>query len=129
MMFTQPNRQGSSQRKIRKPQVEALKRRALLSCSTTQFLVHGHFPWSNTGADVVAGQTLSISATGKVSFSENQGPGSFVGPDGVGILAGNPNWVFPDVSAISLIGRIDDNPLPKWHAEYGQGFVGSDYSQ
>ena len=52
-----------------KPWLEMLEDRRLLSCSATQFNVSSRSAWSDTGIDVVAGQTLSISATGQVSIN------------------------------------------------------------
>jgi len=91
-------------------------------------------PWSDTGIDVVSGMTLSIEASGTVSyFGSNE---KLTGPDG-------GNWdgqkffadaVLPNTIVVSLIGKVGGStaldtgtPLPEGTSGDGPGFVGSSY--
>ena len=93
-------------------------------------------PWSDTGIDVVAGMTLTITASGTVSYYGSYD--KLTGPDGV-------NWdgqkffadaVLPNTIVVSLIGRVGGStaidtgtPLPEGTPGDGPGFVGSSYER
>jgi hypothetical protein len=61
-------------------------------------------PWTDTGIDVRAGQTVYFSASGKVRW----GPNRKHGPAGEGGRHTNPNRPIPDRPAAALIGRVGE---------------------
>ncbi|HQR08520.1 MAG TPA: hypothetical protein PLN21_16975 [Gemmatales bacterium] len=112
-----------TQFKSYRPLVEVLEDRNLLSGAPT-FFVNGRSAWSNTGIDVLVGQTLSITATGFVNINVANQPPPLYGPDGAGVLD-VPNFVIPGISAFALIGRIDNTLISNPGRD---GFVGSSYT-
>ena len=83
--------------------------------------------WTDTGIDVVAGTTLTIHASGTVKYG---GMASQVtGPNG-GNFDGQKFFstaVLPGAVVVSLIGKIDETPLPEGAPGDGAGFVGATY--
>lgn len=83
--------------------------------------------WTDTGIDVVAGTTLTIHASGTVKYG---GMASQVtGPNG-GNFDGQKFFstaVLPGAVVVSLIGKIDETPLPEGTPGDGAGFVGASY--
>ncbi len=62
-------------------------------------------PWSDTGIDVRAGQTVYFAASGKVRW----GPGRQDGPAGERNSPRNDGRPIPDRPAAALIGRVGDS--------------------
>jgi PEP-CTERM motif./PA-IL-like protein. len=93
--------------------------------------------WTDTGIDVVAGDRITISATGTAIFGANAGQSS--GPDGGDLFGGNtfdPLSLYPNTVVVSLIGKIGGTtaigtgtPLTPGVPGNGPGFVGSSYDQ
>ena len=93
-------------------------------------------PWTDTGIDVVSGMTLTIKASGTVSYYGSYD--KLTGPDG-------GNWdgqkffadaVLPNTIVVSLIGKVGGStaldtgtPLPEGTSGDGPGFVGSSYER
>ena len=110
--------------------------------------------WQDSGVDVVAGQILKVTATGKVfhQISINGGSRGYANPNGVGLYGDGTHWrggessggkpqfdgrtVLPSAIAQSLVGKIEGTtalgtgtPVPEGAPGKGVGFVGSSYSQ
>ena len=104
--------------------------------------------WQDSGVDVIAGQTLLITASGNVFHQADWSiPRGYSNPDGVGLYGDGTNWfgdgpqvdpltIFPSTIALSLIGKIGGTtnfgtgtPVPEGVLGKGAGFVGSSYSE
>jgi hypothetical protein len=78
--------------------------------------VPGINPWTDTGIDVTAGQTISVTASG--SINATVGPGNSFSPAGkTGCVAGESK-VAPGLPCFSLVARIG-NGVP---LEVGTGY-------
>jgi hypothetical protein len=79
-------------------------------------------PWTDTGTQLVQGQTYNISATGLLNYSGGN-PSSVVSP--VGIRGGSvhdPNSIVPNLPSESLIGKIGPDGVPFFVGK-GKSFV------
>jgi hypothetical protein len=106
--------------------------------------------WQDSGVDVVSGQTIKVTASGKVFhqwYGANNGPPGYADPDGVGLYGDGANWkgagpqlksdtILPSAIALSLIGKVGGTtafgtgtPVPEGAVGKGAGFVGSSYCQ
>ena len=105
--------------------------------------------WQDSGIDVIAGQTLKVTASGNVfhQISINGSTRGYANPDGVGLYGDGTNWkgagpqlksdtILPSAIALSLIGKVGGTtafgtgaPVPEGVLGKGAGFVGSSYCQ
>ena len=104
--------------------------------------------WQDSGIDIVAGQTLNVTASGTVFFQADWSvPRGYSNPDGAGLYGDGTNWngdgpqltsdtILPSTITFSLIGKIGGTtafgtgtPIPEGVLGKGAGFVGTSYSQ
>jgi hypothetical protein len=100
--------------------------------------------WQDSGVDIIAGQTLNVTASGIVFYQGYNPLGSpgYVNPDGVGIYNDGTqqlsDTILPSTIALTLIGKVGGTtdvysatgtPVPEGVLGKGEGFVGSSYSQ
>ena len=89
---------------------------------TREISVPATTPWTDTGVDVSAGSVVKIHASGTVRYggmAEQQTDANGGNFDGQQFFT---TAVFPNAIVCSLIGRVDDAPVPAKN-----GFVGTDY--
>jgi hypothetical protein len=105
--------------------------------------------WQDSGIDIIAGQTLNVTASGTVFFqiSINGSTRGYANPNGAGLYGDGTDWygdgpqldtlaIFPSTITHSLIGKVGGTmnfgtgiPVPEGVLGKGAGFVGSSYSQ
>jgi hypothetical protein len=59
-------------------------------------------PWTDTGIDVTAGQTISVTASGTITI----GPNSYSSPAGQAGCVASESMVAPGLTCYMLVGRI-----------------------
>jgi PA-IL-like protein len=68
--------------------------------------VHANVPWNDTGISVKAGDMVSFSTTGQITFGES--PGQTAAPDG-NPVAHSPNYPVSALPAGALIGKVGNS--------------------